>query len=146
MNEVDVGHLLLLLQELDGRHSANEAKVRAWHEMFREQASGMSLEFARETVKSHYAILDEMFTPAMLVRAFRKRSQAHSGIESNDAHCRKSGCACTHSVCFRGWIDYENLTSPCGVCRAELSEVLALIPPPGRRSEQDFARIRFRGE
>jgi hypothetical protein len=54
-----------------------------------------------------------------------------------DSHCRKSGCMCTHSHCYKGWQDgiintvkagnatreYES-TQPCPVCRQEQYEIL----------------------
>jgi hypothetical protein len=53
-------------------------------------------------------------------------------------HCLRSGCACTHEVCVRGWIDgmthtdqrgriYE-ATAPCPTCRPELYRILDTAP------------------
>ena len=48
-----------------------------------------------------------------------------------DAHCKRSGCACDHVVCYRGWIDtseptspttVRDVTSPCHNCRPHLHE------------------------
>ena len=38
-----------------------------------------------------------------------------------DAHCRISGCGCTHQECYRGWRDTDDSrTTPCDTCRPHL--------------------------
>lgn len=66
-----------------------------------------------------------------------------------DAHCGRPGCACTHKGhCYRGWIDPINLpdpvTSPCQICRPELTKRLDGIPAPGLRTQADLARLQGR--
>lgn len=143
MTEQEVAALLVFLNELDGRHSPNEIKVRAWKEVFDQSARGMTTSFARDVAQQHYALLDEMITPSAFVRAWGLRRQVSETF--NDAHCRQRGCQCRHQVCYRGWIDDEDgKTRPCGMCRSSLAQVLAEMPPPGQRNEQDWARLRFR--
>lgn len=146
MTDQEILTLLIYLNELDGRHSPNEIKVKAWADVFSESAPDMPLQFARSAARKHYSLLDDMCTPAVIVRAWkRNNSGKHDGSEVSDAHCRKAGCSCSHNVCYRGWIDLDNgTTKPCGVCRDSLARVLAEIPPPGMRSDHDFSRIRNR--
>ena len=58
--------------------------------------------------------------------------------------CPFPDCICTHdSGCVAGWIDKsDGPTSPCGVCRPGLSEILTVIPAPGSRSSSDVATVR----
>lgn len=143
MTDQEVAALLVFLNELDGRHSPNEIKVRAWVSVFDESAPGMTVTFARDVARRHYSLLDDMITPSAFVRAWRLKQ----GLEQvfTESHCRKADCGCTHRVCYRGWIDLDDgTTQPCGVCRQELAAVLAEIPPPGQRSEQDWVKVRLR--
>lgn len=39
--------------------------------------------------------------------------------EPYDGHCRKPGCTCEHTYCYRGWVDTDRTTRPCGDCRAD---------------------------
>jgi hypothetical protein len=50
--------------------------------------------------------------------------------------------------CAFGWIDSQSgeTTEPCPVCRPQLASRLALIPPPGERSQADYAFLRHREE
>ena len=63
-----------------------------------------------------------------------------------ESHCGRKGCECRHEMCYKGWIDSKasSTTSPCVVCRSSLYDVLSNIPGPGKRGEQDQARIRGR--
>lgn len=146
MTEQEILTLLVYLNELDGRHSPNEIKVKAWADVLNDSASDMDLQFARTTAKKHYALLEEMLTPAVLVRAWRlHRAAKKHGEPVPDSHCRKHSCQCSHRVCYRGWIDSDDgKTWPCGVCRESLARVLSEIPPAGFRTEADWARVRFR--
>ena len=49
----------------------------------------------------------------------RKRA---SMTDPYEAHCRRSGCTCGHTYCYRGWIDTDRETRPCGQCRANTYE------------------------
>lgn len=67
--------------------------------------------------------------------------------DPDDAHCRRNGCACTHTdPCYRGWLDMPNGTGPCQTCRSELWSALRYLPPPGERGEHDYATLRNRGK
>ena len=60
---------------------------------------------------------------------------------------RKTGCRCTHGEsCYKGWIDFEgaSYTVPCGVCRADLRDALAKVPPLGEREQHHYESIRNR--
>jgi hypothetical protein len=152
MNETDALALLIYCNELDGRHSPNELKVRAWLDVFNDAAPAMSVSFAKEIARKHYALLDVMITPSTFVKAWRETQRMRSITNLNidedqaDRHCRFSDCQCTHTgPCFRGWIDNDqHTTSPCRVCRPSLANVLDEIPPLGKRQDQDEARIRSR--
>lgn len=150
MIEKDVLSLLIYCNELDGRHTPNELKVRAWADVFRESCSTMPLPFAIEIVKRHYSILDAMITPAVFVKAWAQHQSVQSSLnvdaEKSDRHCRKSECTCTHDgPCYRGWLDNDrNVAVPCPNCRRSLAKVLSEIPPPGLRKDHDMARIRTR--
>lgn len=150
MNEKDVLALLIYCNELDGRHSPNELKVRAWHDVFRASSQAMTLPFAQEVARNHYATIEAMITPNVFVRAWRAHQQARSNLavdrDMADRHCRRSNCQCVHSEpCYRGWLDNDRgVAVPCPVCRGSLARVLAEIPPVGMRQEHDSARIRNR--
>lgn len=151
MNDNEVLGLLIYANELDGRHSPNEAKVYAWQEVLAAGAPGMTLEFAKEQIKKHYGLMDAMLTPAMLVTAWKqaRRIAAEARIATEqrepERHCGKPSCLCTHGdPCFKGWMDSDTVTSPCPVCRTDLSHVLAKVGSPGARSESDWSLIRHR--
>lgn len=149
MNDTEILGLLVYANELDGRHSPNEAKVYAWQEVLAEGAPAMTLAFARDAIRRHYSKLDVMVTPAMLVQAWRKHSAvATSARISNaatlEAHCGRADCPCQHTDCFKGWHDSDTETSPCSRCRPSLARVLAHIAPPGDRNEHDWALLRHR--
>jgi hypothetical protein len=50
--------------------------------------------------------------------------------------------------CDRGWHDTADgrSTSPCPICRPQLAARLALIPPPGQRTPEDYTYLRNREE
>jgi hypothetical protein len=50
--------------------------------------------------------------------------------------------------CAVGWIDHPSgaTTEPCPTCRPQLAARLAMIPPPGQRSDADYAYLRYREE
>jgi len=151
MNEHEVLTLLLYCTELDQRHSPNEVKVAAWSDVFSAEAFGMGLEFAQGVARKHYGLLDEMISPAVFVRAWREHRR-FTGVSKPvvgdvERHCGKTGCRCTHGQpCYRGWIDFEGepYTTPCGVCRADLRDALAKIPPPGQREQFHYEQLRNR--
>lgn len=149
MNPNDVLGLLIYANELDGRHSPNEAKVFAWQEVLDTEAPGISLDFARDVIRKHYATVDVMVTPAVIVQAWKKytrvKAEARASVGHTGAHCGRSTCDCAHTgPCFKGWIDGDRQTSPCRQCRPQLAAVLDEIPDPGYRSESDWSRIRNR--
>jgi hypothetical protein len=152
MNDTEALALLIYCNELDGRHSPNELKVKAWQDVFADSASAMTVAFAKDIARKHYALLDAMITPSTFVKAWRENRQMRAITTMNldedqaDRHCRFSNCQCTHTgPCFRGWIDSEgSSTSPCRVCRPSLASILDEIPPLGKRQDQDEARIRNR--
>lgn len=151
MNDNEVLGLLIYANELDGRHSPNEAKVYAWQEVLEAGAPGMTVEFAKEQIKKHYGIMDSMLTPSMLVTAWKvaRRIAAEARIATEqrepERHCGKTGCLCTHGdPCFKGWMDSDTVTSPCPVCRSDLSHVLAKVGDPGYRTDSDQSLIRHR--
>ena len=153
MNSNDVLALLIYANELDGRHSPNEAKVYAWKEVLDEGAEDMTLEFARQVTKKHYASLDVMLSPALLVKSwkenvrFKMESRATAGVSNAERHCGRATCPCTHSApCDRGWFNevHEHAVAPCPVCRASLHEVLQKVAPLGSRESHDLALIRMR--
>jgi hypothetical protein len=152
MNEREVLTLLIYCNELDGRHAPNEIKVAAWHDVFSNEAQGMTLSFAQDIARRHYSTLqDVMITPAGFVKAWRdhRKYQQAQRVEINnlERHCGKQYCVCTHGdPCYRGWIDYlgEDYTVPCGVCRADLRDALAKVPSRGRREQHHFEAIRTR--
>lgn len=152
MNDNEILGLLIYATELDGRHTPNEAKVYAWREVLDEGAPGMTVEFARDVIRKHYANQDVMLSPAMLVRAHREQRRsatdarlALSGSNS-EAHCGRTDCACTHTEpCFKGWFDeLPGVTSPCPVCRPTLANALDWCAPLGQRTDADYSRIRNR--
>ncbi len=69
--------------------------------------------------------------------ATKPSAQSTEVYFQSDSHCRKSGCVCSHTHCFKGWQDgivrtlrfgkitkeYE-ATQPCPVCRQEQYEIL----------------------
>lgn len=151
MNDTEVLGLLIYANELDARHSPNEAKVYAWQEVLQEGAPDLTLAFAKDAIRKHYATLDVMITPAMIVQSWRKgramtaQMRLASTVTDPDAHCGRAGCGCLHSGnCFKGWIDSDTATAPCPQCRPRLAGVLATVAPPGHRNEHDLALIRLR--
>jgi hypothetical protein len=151
MTDEEVLGLLIYANELDGRHSPNELKVLAWQDVLRDSAPGMTVEFARDSIRQHYGTTDAMLTPSVLVHRYRKHAQfaAESRLAMSESkperHCGKQNCVCTHGdPCFKGWIDYEDATSPCRMCRGDLANTLDLIAPVGSRSEHDWATLRLR--
>jgi hypothetical protein len=151
MNDTEVLGLLIYANELDARHSPNEAKVYAWQEVLQEGAPDLTMAFARDCIRSHYATLDVMITPAAIVQAWRKHARRTAEIRSAtsiaepDAHCGRPTCMCSHTAaCFKGWIDQEHVTSPCPQCRPQLRAILAQVAPPGKRTEKDWTIIRLR--
>jgi hypothetical protein len=74
------------------------------------------------------------------VAVMRLEDLARRGPEQAPAHQKP----CTVAGCFKGWIDHDGPTTPCPECRPQLARRIAMIPPPGRRSERDFAYLRDR--
>jgi len=151
MNDNDVLGLLIYANELDGRHAPNEAKVYAWQEALQEGAASLTVDFAKDFIRKHYANTDVMLSPSMLVTAWNKSrriaAEARLALEHHnpETHCGRAGCRCTHEApCYKGWIDTDYTTSPCAICRSDLSRVLTKIGPPGHRSASDFSLIRNR--
>lgn len=151
MTDDEILGLLIYANELDGRHSPNEAKVYAWQEVLEQGAPGMTVQFAKDQIKKHYSLVDAMITPAVLVNAWKqaRRIAAEARIaqeqHSPERHCGRTGCLCTHTEpCFKGWFDSEYETSPCPVCRSSLAHVLAKVGPPGGRTDSDLSIIRHR--
>jgi len=59
-------------------------------------------------------------------------ARSDAGVYS-DAHCRIVGCACNHTVCYKGWIDgavveqrgkLYDATTFCPICRTEQYEIM----------------------
>lgn len=147
MNEEDVLALLVYCAELDGRHTPNDVKVRAWFDVIVQGAPDMPLSFARETARRHYGVLDVMITPATFIRAWTKSKRVEESLSVDSlAHCQRAGCMCTHTgECYRGWVDdVQYSTRPCPVCRGSLAQVLDEIAPLGKRTEKDYSRVRNR--
>ena len=150
MNDNDVLALLIYANELDGRHSPNELKVRAWREVFDSEAPGMTVDFAKDQVTRHYAITDVMLSPVVLVTAWKQHSRTVSESRlvargASEAHCGRPGCDCVHSDgCFKGWLDRDDSVAACPICRPTLADALYKMPPPGQRSERDFSVLRNR--
>lgn len=152
MNEKDTLALLIYCNELDARHSPNEMKVRAWHDVFRESCSGMTLAFASDVARKHYSLVDAMLTPNVFVKAWNDHVHARAigslqmDVEQMDRHCKRSSCQCAHTdPCYRGWLDNDKGTAvPCPNCRSSLARVLGQIPPLGMRNDHDMAKIRNR--
>lgn len=151
MTDDEILGLLIYANELDGRHSPNEAKIYAWREVLDAEAPGMTMAFAKEQITKHYGKMDTMLAPATLTNAWRAQRRieaearaARAGAEA-ERHCGKAGCQCAHTdPCYKGWIDTDYQTSPCRMCRYDLSEILYNIPEPGARSSHDHATIRNR--
>ena len=45
-------------------------------------------------------------------------------MTDHDSHCRKPGCSCDHTSCYRGWRDPDpdypkRETTPCDQCRPD---------------------------
>lgn len=150
MNPDEVLGLLIYANELDGRHSPNEAKVLSWSEVLNSGAPGMTLDFAKEQVTRHYGLSDQMLAPSVLVTAWKQyqRSVADARIargSGHEAHCGRGGCLCTHSdECFKGWIDHDGGTAPCPICRPSLADAIYAMPEPGDRNQHDYATLRNR--
>jgi len=151
MKDDEILGLLIYANELDGRHSPNEAKVYAWQEVLESGAPGMTVTFAKEQIKKHYGMMDTMLTPAMLVTAWKqaRRIAAEARIATEqrepERHCGRAGCLCTHDEpCFKGWFDTDYVTSPCPICRTDLAHVLTKVGGPGDRTESDWSQIRHR--
>ena len=149
MNSKEVLSLLIYCNELDGRHSPNEAKVVAWTDVL-SICPDMPLSFAKEVAKRHYGKFEEMLAPSQILKAWQHRQEAlRAAVESRQTEraCGRSGCLCTHTApCYKGWIDDPSgdTTAPCPNCRAELRQILSEIPGPGMRSAAHIARIGVR--
>jgi hypothetical protein len=152
MNDTDVLGLLIYANELDGRISPNEVKVRAWADVINEHAPDMPVTFAQDVARKHYGKLDAMITPSVFVKAWHDRLfiRNASAIDRMDVdrHCGTPHCGCNHHVCYRGWIDGEDShrTQPCGTCRSDLFEMLLKMPPPGMRNSSDQAALQGRSK
>lgn len=151
MNNDEVLTVLIYANELDGRHSPNEVKILAWQDVLSEGAAGLTLEFARDCVRKHYAATDEMLSPATLVAAWKKHSRYRADLRISatlsltERHCGIPHCVCTHGdPCFKGWLDSADHVVPCQVCRTDLAQTLRALPDPGERSEHDWAVLRQR--
>ena len=149
MNANEVLGILIYANELDGRHSPNEAKVLAWQEVINSEAHAMTARFARETIAKHYAATDSMLSPSLLVKAWREHERNASDARvakegASETHCGRSGCSCGHDGdCFKGWVD-SDVTAPCPVCRPTLANAIYAMPSPGSRSSHDWAALRSR--
>ena len=47
----------------------------------------------------------------------RTRQPQGETMNQYDAHCRRPGCNCEHTICYQGWRDHEYSTTPCAYCR-----------------------------
>ena len=144
LSEITV--MLTFINALDGRLQPDQATVVAWSNVL---TANMSSVWASEFVKKHYANSGDMVIPSMLNKAWYEKQQfvqLANPKQNIESHCGKSGCMCNHTICYRGWIDTDHASSPCGTCRDELRALLAELPEPGKRSFADQSRILGRGK
>ena len=145
----EIAIMLSFSSTLDGRVPFDEAAVEAWSLVL---DADMDARWASGYAKKHYAKTDDIIHPSGFNKAWAdaKRNRAALALtidkELLDRHCQRANCSCTHTgTCYRGWIDAaESSTSPCPVCRSSLSNVLALSPPLGLRTQHDYDLIRNR--
>lgn len=133
---------------------ADEVAVEMWHASLDED---MPAAFAAQVIARMYAEDPDRksLLPGHINREWRgyKNRQATLGppesAEARDRRCHVAECACTHSEpCYRGWLDDQGdgMAVPCRSCRPGLADVLATMPPPGSRTQADFARLTARGK
>jgi hypothetical protein len=144
MNTKEIAVMLSFASTLDGRVPFDEVGVTAWAHVLEPDIENR---WAADFVKRHYGRTSDMLIPSVLNKGWleHKRNQRLTTLTTSESHCQRLGCTCTHTdACFKGWLDIEDRTVPCSICRSSLAVVLQQIPPLGHRQEHDEARIRNR--
>lgn len=147
MRNSEIAIMLTFVNTLDGRINPDDATVISWGNVL---TKDMNATWAAEFVKKHYGKTGDMLIPSMLNKAWYEHKSIHQSAQIDrttlEAHCGKSGCTCNHTACYKGWIDTETTTSPCGMCREELYTLIMTMPPPGLRNSADQAVLQGRGK
>lgn len=71
MMQRDVAMLLALANAHDQRQSIDDVKVQAWWSIFQQEARDMPVDFAREAINRHYALMTDMLMPAHIITSWR---------------------------------------------------------------------------
>lgn len=103
MNTTEVTIMLTFISSIDGRLQPDEGTVLAWMQVL---ASDMEAKWASQHIKNHYGKTGDMLIPSNLNRAWHMYKQTRMLTAPDiESHCGRSGCPCTHRMCYRGWID-----------------------------------------
>lgn len=143
MNATDVAGLVARINALDPRIANTAHVVDAWDDLLRASAPDMPLAWAIGQVHDHAARTpDRPIRPGDLVlawRAARRSTDINPGQVNLDAHCGRPGCPCAHRPpCYRGFND-DNPGAFCRSCNPARQDAIDDMPPPGQRSQFDFA-------
>jgi hypothetical protein len=111
MNQAEVAMLLALANGHDQRHGIDDVKVQAWFALFRQEAEGLTYEWAAQWVNAYHARSTEMLMPAHIVTAWREESA------QNQITQLSAGVLCPHET--PGGARY------CAICRHAISNEMA---------------------
>jgi hypothetical protein len=122
MNITEIAVMLTFAASLDGRIQPDEGTVMAWSNVLDNRIDTF---WASEYVKKHYGRTGDMLIPSALNKAWSDHSRLKVLNQPDlDSHCGKTGCKCTHRLCYKGWIDPDpNIDTKyltvekCVVCR-----------------------------
>ena len=73
-------------------------------------------------VKTHYRPPQERRASPQGEARTARQPQGKTMDNKYDAHCRRPGCNCDHTICYQGWRDQDYSTTPCAYCRVQTFE------------------------
>lgn len=106
----EAAQVLTVAAAYDGRSVTEEAAI-AWAAALER----VQIEDAMQAVKAHYRTSRKWMMPADVVEASNRAQQTReleqtrslSHRDRSERACNTPGCACTHTACFKGWIDKD---------------------------------------
>lgn len=120
MISLEAATIILARIQAADRRTVGETDIRHWAETLDHDVTAAD---GCEAVANHYRYSDGWITPALvnaLTAAIRSRRRR---IDRAARSCRRAGCYCDHTTCYRGWADqpvtdrdgYEAI-KPCPTC------------------------------
>jgi hypothetical protein len=149
MNATEVQECLIYLMDRAPQTKLEDGTAKAWGEDFARWDYDTAREaIRRATANKPFVGIAEITLQVRQV--VQERVNAHRVAEQySDAHCRRMGCGCDHSGCYRGWKDsttHPGAVTPCPACRADLHHVLRNMPDLGDRGQGGYAPITDRNK